>query len=94
MILERTEIEVSDRKAGEFARVVMSDMAPLLRLCKGVRSVRVMRGRETPTKFLFLVEWESLDAHHSAQKLPEHRKFRSMFAPYGISGKMEHFKDL
>lgn len=94
MILERSELMIRPEKANEFARVVMSDMAPLLRQCKGVESVRISRGMEDPTKFIFLVEWSSVDAHHTSQSSNEHRKFRSMFGPYTLSGAMEHFKDL
>lgn len=94
MILERTEIEVHDSKAGDFARIVMSDMAPLLRQCKGMRDVQVLRGKENPSKFLLLIEWESLGAHHAAQSTPEHRKLRSMFGPFSKAAAMEHFKAL
>jgi len=59
----------------------------------GCRSVRLMAGVENPGNVLFLVEWDSVDAHNAARTSPGFAKFKEIAGPFfGQSGSMQHFR--
>jgi len=59
----------------------------------GCRSVRLMAGVEHPGNVLFLVEWESVDAHNAARTSPGFEKFKEIAGPFfGQGGSMQHFR--
>jgi heme-degrading monooxygenase HmoA len=92
MLLERAEIQVKAGTENDFAAVMAQRGLPLLTAVPGVRSARIGRGVENPSKFLFLVEWETLDAHAAFNTSAVHPEFLSLFAPYAETGLMEHFQ--
>ncbi|MDQ1720654.1 MAG: hypothetical protein QOI26_388, partial [Pseudonocardiales bacterium] len=64
MVLEVALIDVQPGSESAFEagyrRVVSA-----LRESAGLLSIRMTRGIETPTRFVLLVEWESLEAHQA-----------------------------
>ena len=92
MLLERAEVTIKEGLEEDFAAVMNDRGLPLLTSVPGVRWAKIGRGVENPAKFLFLVEWESLDAHAAFGKSPANPEFRQLFAPYSESGVMEHFQ--
>lgn len=92
MLLERAEIEVKTGAEDEFASVMNLRGLPLLTAVPGVRSAKIGRGVENPRKYLFLVEWESLDAHAAFNESAVHPEFLQLFAPHTETGVMEHFQ--
>jgi len=92
VLLERAEIQVKAGTEDEFAAVMDGRGLPLLIAVPGVRSAKIGRGVENPSKFLFLVEWETLDAHAAFNESAVHPEFLQLFAPYAENGVMEHFR--
>jgi heme-degrading monooxygenase HmoA len=92
MLLERAEISITEGSEKEFAAAMDARGVPILKSASGVKSVQFGRGVENPTKFLILVEWESLDAHTAFRNAPSYPEFRKVFGPYSKGGSMEHFE--
>lgn len=92
MLLERAEIQVKVGREEEFAGVMLERGLPLLTAVPGVKSAKIGRGVENPDKFMFLVEWDSLEAHAAFNKSIVHPEFLALFAPYAQGGAMEHFQ--
>ncbi|BBH67020.1 hypothetical protein ACTI_37050 [Actinoplanes sp. OR16] len=62
MVLEVTLIDVLPGRDGDFLEAYRL-ARPLIAGADGCRSVRVKRGTEASTRFLLLVEWDSIEAH-------------------------------
>ena len=61
----------------------------------GCRSVKVLPGVENPGNVLFLVEWDSAEAHGAAKDSPGFQGFRAACADVfakSKGGSMEHFR--
>jgi heme-degrading monooxygenase HmoA len=61
-VLEVADIEVRPGAEDDFAAAYRS-VRGVLTGTPGCQSVRMTRGVETPTRFVLLVEWESVAAH-------------------------------
>lgn len=60
----------------------------------GCRSAKVLPGVENPGNVLFLVEWDSVEAHAAAKESEGFRRFTQIAGPFfGNSGSMQHFRD-
>ncbi len=92
MLLERAELQIKAGSEAEFATVLKGRITEILRSVPGVKSVQTGRGVENPDNFIILAEWESLEAHAAFKDLPVYPEFGSLFAPYSIGGRMEHFQ--
>lgn len=58
----------------------------------GCRSVKVLPGVENPGNALFLVEWDSVDAHNAARDSDGFKTFIQHASPFfGEGGSMQHF---
>lgn len=58
----------------------------------GCRSVKVLPGVEHPGNALFLVEWDSVDAHNAARDSDGFKSFVQHASPFfGEGGSMQHF---
>jgi heme-degrading monooxygenase HmoA len=61
----------------------------------GCRSVRMTRGVETPTRFVLLVEWDSLESHEEFRASDRFPRWRAAIGPHFASPpQIEHFTDL
>ena len=59
----------------------------------GCRSVKVLPGVEDPGAVLFLIEWDSADAHAAAKSSPAFARFVEVASPFfGGGGSMQHFR--
>ena len=60
----------------------------------GCISAKTLPGVENPGNVLFLVEWESVDAHNAGKTTEGFRKFIEVASPWlsGGGGSMQHFK--
>lgn len=92
MLLERSEISVKAGKEDEFLDVMNERGLAMLSNFPGVVEARLGRGVENPAKFLFLVQWGSLDDHKAFNASDIHPQFLQLFAPYAEGGTMEHFQ--
>ena len=59
----------------------------------GCRKVTLLPGIENPGTVLFMIEWDSVDAHNAAKDTPGFRQFVAAASPFfGEGGSMQHFK--
>jgi heme-degrading monooxygenase HmoA len=64
-----------------------------LEAAPGCRSARVMRGVENPENVLFMVEWDSVEAHNAAKQSDGFQRFLHIAGPFfGANGSMQHFR--
>ncbi|MFT4025853.1 MAG: antibiotic biosynthesis monooxygenase family protein [Novosphingobium sp.] len=60
----------------------------------GCRKAKVLPGVENPGKVVFLVEWDSVEAHAAGKDSEGFRNFLKIAGPFfGSSASMEHFRD-
>jgi heme-degrading monooxygenase HmoA len=62
MVLEVALIDITPGAEAEFA-AAYQEAHPILAGTPGCRSVRMTRGVESPSRFVLLVEWDSVEAH-------------------------------
>ncbi|MCX4598173.1 antibiotic biosynthesis monooxygenase [Streptomyces sp. NBC_01549] len=48
----------------------------------GVHEIRMVRGVESPSRFMLLVEWEDVRTHETFRRTDQFQTWRSMLAPY------------
>jgi len=95
MVLEVGLIEVQPGREADFtaayarARTVLAGTA-------GCRSVRMTRGVESPSRFVLLVEWDSVAAHLDNFRATERfTAWRALIGPYFQAPPVvEHFQDV
>jgi len=94
MVTERAELPITPGQEGEFERQFASGIA-LLRTAKGCLSASLARGVESPSKYLLLIEWESLAAHQAFAATESFASFVGLIRPC-LAGKpnTEHFAPL
>lgn len=94
MILEVALIDVvagSEQAFEDGYRRVRSALAD----SPGLLSVRMTHGVESPTRFVLLVEWESLDSHQAFRDSERFAIWRSGIGPHFAGPpKVEHFADV
>ena len=63
--------------------------------CPGCIAVRCLPGIENPGTVLFLVEWESIEAHAAAKQAPGFGEFIGIVSPFFSpegGGAVQHFR--
>lgn len=93
MVLEVALIDVTDADA--FAHAYRGARS-LVAGSDGCRSVRMTRGVETPTRFVLLVEWDSVEAHEvNFRQTERFTRWRAAIGPYFAGApRVEHFIDV
>jgi heme-degrading monooxygenase HmoA len=95
MVLEVALITVKDGQADEFA-AAYAQARPILAATDGCRSVRMTHGIESPSRFVLLVEWDSVEAHDQNFRATDRfGQWRALIGPY-FDGppNVEHFTDI
>lgn len=95
MVLEVALINVIAGQEEQFARAYAQAREGLAGT-PGCRGVRMTRGVESPSKFVLLVEWESVDAHIENFRATERfHTWRGLIGPYFDGAPLvEHFTDV
>ena len=95
MVLEVALIDVLEGREDEFASAY-AKAYQILATTPGCRSVRMTRGVETPTRFVLLVEWDSVDSHlDNFRATARFAEWRALIGPYFDGApRVEHFTDL
>ncbi len=95
MVLELALIDIREGREEEFA-AAYAEAYPIVATSPGCRSVRMTRGVETPTRFVLLVEWDSVDAHLDNFRATERfTRWRALIGPYFDGApRVEHFIDV
>ncbi|MCW1402541.1 antibiotic biosynthesis monooxygenase [Novosphingobium sp. MW5] len=91
MITEIATITVAPGQEENFEAAMRHGGVAHLSACPGVLKVRFGRGVEDPSKFAFVVEWESMEAHEQARGTDSFAAFRAAMGAMTIGGAMEHF---
>lgn len=95
MVLEVALIDVIPGQEEAFAQAYAKGR-PLLTSTPGCRSVRMTRGVESPSRFVLLVEWDSVAAHEEnfrgSDRFPA---WRALIGPhFAAPPVIEHFTDV
>ncbi|MEV0006134.1 antibiotic biosynthesis monooxygenase [Micromonospora sp. NPDC050980] len=95
MVLEVALIDVTPGHEDDFA-AAYAQARPILAGSAGCRSVRMTRGVESPTRFVLLVEWDSVEAHDANFRQTERfGRWRGLIGPYFAGPPLvEHFVDV
>jgi heme-degrading monooxygenase HmoA len=95
MVLEVALIDVLPGHEDEFAAAYAKGH-PVLAGARGCRSVRMTRGIETPTRFVLLVEWDTVEAHErNFRETERFTTWRSLIGPFlAAPPVVEHFRDV
>lgn len=95
MVLEVALIDVLDGQEVAFA-AAYAEAYHVLATTPGCRSVRMTKGVESPSRFVLLVEWESIDAHLDNFRATERfARWRGLIGPYFDGApRVEHFTDV
>lgn len=95
MVLEVALIDITPGQEGEFAAAYLS-ARHLVIDTPGCRSIRMTHGIETPTRFVLLVEWDSVETHEQNFRVTDRWvQWRAAIGPF-FSGPplVEHFADV
>ena len=94
MVLEVALIDVSPGQEDMFAAAYQR-ARPILAGTDGCRSVRMTRGRESPSRFVLLVEWDSVEDHDAFRASEAFGDWRAPIGPHFAGPPVvEHFADL
>ena len=95
MVLEVALIDVLPGREEEFAAAYRQGRA-ILAGTPGCRSVRMTRGIESPSRFVLLVEWDTVAAHQENFRGTERfTRWRGLIGPFFASPPVvEHFSDV
>lgn len=95
MVLEVALIDVQDGTAEQFASAYRIAREIVLST-PGVRSVRMTHGIERPTRFVLLVEWDSVEAHEvNFRQTERFGRWRALIRPYFANPPLvEHYEDV
>jgi heme-degrading monooxygenase HmoA len=95
MVLEVADISVRPGSEAEFLAAYHGAKEGLSST-PGCRSVRMTHGVESPTRFVLLVEWDSVEAHESNFRQSERfSAWRGAIGPFFAQPPVvEHFADV
>ena len=95
MVLEVALIDVFPGQEEVFAAAYRL-ARPILNTTPGCRSVRMTSGIESPTRFVLLVEWDTVQAHiENFRKTERFARWRELIGPFFASPPIvEHFTDV
>ncbi|MFC0003181.1 MULTISPECIES: antibiotic biosynthesis monooxygenase family protein [Micromonospora] len=95
MVLEVALIDVLPGHEDAFAAAYREAHA-IVSAAEGCRSVRMTRGVETPTRFVLLIEWDSVEAHDvNFRQTEAFGRWRALIGPHFAGPPVvEHFVDV
>jgi heme-degrading monooxygenase HmoA len=95
MVLEVALIDVVSGQEEQFAAAYQKAREVLV-TTPGCRSVRMTHGIESPSRFVLLVEWDSVEAHLDNFRATERfTTWRGLIGPYFDGApRVEHFLDV
>jgi len=94
MVLEVALIDVTAGAEASFTDGFRQGRA-LVEDTPGFRAFRMTQGVETPTRFVLLVEWDSVEAHQGFRDSERFGQWRAFIGPH-LAGPphVEHFVDV
>lgn len=94
VVLEIADFDIRPGQEDEFAAAYRT-AAALVADTPGCRSMRMTRSIETPSRFVLLVEWDSVEAHTEGFRGSERfGTWRQLISPFfAAAPQVEHFRD-
>lgn len=95
MVLEVAQIDVPPGQEEDFVDAYRA-ARELVSSTPGCRSVRMTRGVESPSRFVLLVEWDTIEAHEkNFRESDRFPAWRDQIGPYFATPPVvEHFLDV
>ncbi len=94
MVLEVALIDVKPGSESAF-REAYGQARELIASLPGAGTMRMTQGVETPTRFVLLVEWDSVDAHQAFRDSEGFGRWRALIGPhFAQPPHVEHFTDV
>jgi heme-degrading monooxygenase HmoA len=94
MVLEVALIDVTAGQEDAFA-AAYKEARQQIEQAEGRRSIRMTRGIETPTRFVLMVEWDSVEAHNGFRASDAFGVWRGLIGPHFANPPhVEHFTDI
>jgi heme-degrading monooxygenase HmoA len=95
MVLEVALFDITPGQEDAFAAAYRQGHA-ILTDTPGCRTIRMTRGIESPSRFVLLVEWDSVDSHlDNFRATNRFTQWRALIGPYFASPPVvEHFTDV
>lgn len=95
MIVEHAEFTIAEADAEKF-EAAYNQAKELLAQTEGFQWAHMHRGIESPTGYLLLIGWESLEAHtvnfRESERFP---RWRALLSPYfAADPKVEHYRGI
>ena len=94
MILEVADIRIQQGRQTEFDQAIVRGLQEIISKAAGFKSWRVNKGVETPTRYLLMIEWETLEHHTVAfRQSPAFQQWRAIVGPFFAAPPVvEHFE--
>lgn len=82
MVLEVAEIKITPGQEEAFKEAYRS-ARELVKVSPGLRSMRMTQGVENPSRFVLLIEWDSVEAHEQGfRETDRFPKWREAIGPF------------
>jgi heme-degrading monooxygenase HmoA len=93
MILEIADIRIHAGRNAEFDAAIQRGLETVASRAKGYRSHRVMRGIESPDRYMLMIWWETLEDHTVGFRgSPLFADWRAIVGPFfATPPSVEHF---
>ena len=93
MILEVAEVFVKEGTGADFEAGIRESTAKYISQSAGYRRSELQRGIEDPTRYLLLIEWESVEAHLQFRESDDFPRHRALIGEYFAKPPfVEHFE--
>jgi heme-degrading monooxygenase HmoA len=94
MVLEIATFDIRSGAEEEFSAAVRAALA-LVAETPGHRWARMTRGVETPSRFVLIVEWDSVEAHQAFRDSDRFPRWRAAIGPHFAAPPfVEHYADV
>jgi heme-degrading monooxygenase HmoA len=94
MVLEIAHFDITPGSEDAFAAAYAEAFA-LVEQTPGYRSRRMVRGIESPSRFVLLVEWDDVAAHQAFRESDRFPAWRALIGPhFATPPEVEHWSDL
>ena len=94
MVLEIAQFDVTPGEEDQFA-AAYQQARTLVASAAGCHSLRMTRGVESPSRFVLLVEWDSVAAHEDFRASDAFPQWRALIGPHFASQpNVAHFTDV
>lgn len=95
MVLEIADIAVLAGNEEQFTDAYREAVDGVFPTVPGFRTARMTRGIESPSRFVLMIEWDDVEAHHDFRASEAFGRWRALVGPH-FDGRplMEHFADV